>query len=141
MALAAEGTGVRQRDDLLAAAARLAGSQGLGTAARNTAELVGRRGGHRVEPGERGLVERAGQKGGQQTGPNPVDRGKPGSKYHLVVDRNGIPLAVRLSTANAHDATQLLALVDAIPPIVGPRGKPGRPRKRPANSTRQPRAA
>jgi transposase len=65
-------------------------------------------------------------------GPKPVDRGKPGSKYHLVVDRNGISLAVRLSAANAHDATQLLPLVDAIPPIIGPRGKPGRPRKRPA---------
>ena len=27
---------------------------------------------------------------------------------------------------------QLLPLVDAIPPIIGPRGRPGRPRKRPA---------
>jgi len=70
--------------------------------------------------------------GGEQTGPNPTDRGKPGSKYHLVVDRKGIPLAVRLSAANAHDATLLLPLVDAIPPIIGPRGRPGRPRKRPA---------
>jgi transposase len=61
-----------------------------------------------------------------------VDRSKPGSKYHLVVDRNGIPLAVRLSAANSHDATQLVPLVDAIPPIIGPRGRPGRPRKRPA---------
>ena len=49
-----------------------------------------------------------------------------------MVDRNGVPLAVRLSPANAHDATQLLPLVDAIPSIIGPRGKPGRPRKRPA---------
>jgi len=49
-----------------------------------------------------------------------------------VVDRNGIPLAVRLSAANAHDSTQLLALIDAIPSIIGPRGRPGRPRKRPA---------
>ena len=48
------------------------------------------------------------------------------------MDRNGIPLAVRLSAANAHDSTQLLPLIDAIPPIIGPRGKPGRPRKRPA---------
>jgi transposase len=48
-----------------------------------------------------------------------------------VTDRNGIPLAVRLSAANAHDATQLLPLVDAIPSIIGPRGRPGRPRKRP----------
>ena len=85
-----------------------------------------------MEPRERGQHQRAGQKGGEQTGPNPTDRGKPGSKYHLVVDRNGIPLAVRLSAANVHDATQLLPLVDAIPPIIGPRGRPGRPRKRPA---------
>jgi transposase len=49
-----------------------------------------------------------------------------------VVDRNGIPLAVRLSAANTHDSAQLLPLVDAIPSIIGPRGKPGRPRKRPA---------
>ena len=41
-------------------------------------------------------------------------------------------MAVRLSAANAHDSTQLLPLIDAIPPIIGPRGKPGRPRKRPA---------
>jgi IS5 family transposase len=73
-----------------------------------------------------------GRKGGEQTGPNPVDRGKLGSKYHLVVDRNGIPLAVCLSPANAHDATKLLPLVDAVPAIIGPRGRPGRPRKRPA---------
>jgi transposase len=50
----------------------------------------------------------------------------------VAVDRNGIPLAVRLSAANAHDATQLLPLIDAIPPIINPRGRPGRPRKRPA---------
>jgi IS5 family transposase len=49
-----------------------------------------------------------------------------------VLDRSGIPLAVRLSAANVHDAAQLLPLVDAIPPLIGPRGKPGRPRKRPS---------
>jgi transposase len=85
-----------------------------------------------LDTGERRFLERPRQKGGEQTGPSPVDRGKRGSKYHLVVDRGGIPLAVRLSPANAHDATQLVPLVDAIPPIIGPRGKPGRPRKRPA---------
>ena len=70
--------------------------------------------------------------GGEQAGPNPTDRGKAGSKHLLVVDRNGITLAVRLSTANAHDATQLLPLVEASPPIIGPRGRLGRPCKRPA---------
>ena len=110
----------------------MAGGRRLGEAARTALELVGGSGGHRLVAGERGQFERAGQKGGEQTGPNPTDRGKRGSKYHLVVDHNGVPLAVRLSAANAHDATHLLPLVDAIPPIVGPRGKPGRPRKRPA---------
>ncbi len=114
------------------AAAGLAGSRRLGTAAHKAAGLAGRRGGHRLEPGERGQPERPGQRGSEATGPNPVDRGKPGSKYHLVVDRHGIPLAVRLSAANAHDSTQLLPLIDAIPPIICPRGKPGRPRRRPA---------
>jgi IS5 family transposase len=41
-------------------------------------------------------------------------------------------LAVRLSAANAHDSTQLLPLIDAIPPIIGPRGRPGRALPRPA---------
>ena len=85
-----------------------------------------------MDSGERRFLERARQKVGEQTGPNPVDRGKRGSKYHLVVDRGGIPLAERLSPANAHGGTQLIPLVDAIPPVIGPRGKPGRPRRRPA---------
>jgi transposase len=117
---------------LLATAARLARSGRLAAAARDTAELAWRRSSGRLEPRERRFAERAGQKGGEVTGRNPVDRGKLGSKYHLVVDRNGLPLAVRLSAANAHDSTQLLALIDAIPSIIGPRGRPGWPRKRPA---------
>ena len=79
-----------------------------------------------------GLDQRAGQAGGCLTGPNPTDRGKPGSKYHLLVDRNGIPLAVCLSAANTHDSMLLEAVVDAIPSVKGPRVRPGRPRKRPA---------
>jgi transposase len=132
LAAAAEGARLRQRLDLLATAPRLAGGRRLGEAARAAAGLAGRRGGHRLESRQRRQPERPGQKGGEATGPNPTDRGKPGSKYHLVVDKRGIPLAVRLSAANAHDATQLLPLVDQIPPIIGPRGRPGRPRKRPA---------
>jgi transposase len=66
------------------------------------------------------------------TGANPVDRGKPGSKYHLLIDNGGIPLAVGLSAANTHDSQLLEPLVDAVPAVIGPRGRPGRPRKRPA---------
>jgi transposase len=39
-----------------------------------------------------------------------------------------VPLAVILTGANAHDVTQLLPLVDAVPPISG---QVGRPRCRP----------
>ncbi len=39
---------------------------------------------------------------------------------------------MHLSAASVHDLTQMLPLLDSIPPIIGPRGKSGRPRKRPA---------
>jgi transposase len=46
----------------------------------------------------------------------------------LVVDAAGVPLAVSLTAANRNDITELVALVDAIPPV---HGKRGRPRRRP----------
>ncbi len=42
-------------------------------------------------------------KHGELTGPNPTDRGKPGTKYHVVVATDGIPLAALPSAANVHD--------------------------------------
>ncbi len=65
---------------------------------------------------------------GAKVGPSPVDRGRPGSKHHLITDAGGIPLAVTLTGGNRNDVTQLLPLIDAIPPI---RGLRGRPRRRP----------
>jgi Transposase DDE domain len=41
--------------------------------------------------------------GGDLTGPNPTDRGKRGTKYHLVVASDDIPLAAPPSAANVHD--------------------------------------
>ena len=41
-------------------------------------------------------------------------------------------MAVGLSAANTHDSRLLEQLVDAVPAIIGPRGRPGRPRRRPA---------
>ncbi|MDQ1902706.1 IS5 family transposase [Paracoccus sp. WLY502] len=70
----------------------------------------------------------AAKKGGEVTGPNPTNRGRPGTKRHIVTDRRGIPLTVRLSGANVHDSRMLDPLLDAIPPI---HGKRGRPRHRP----------
>src|SRR5947208_6558484 len=66
--------------------------------------------------------------GGSKTGPSGVDRAKTGSKHHLITDANGVPLVCLLTGANRPDVTQLLPLVEAIPPV---RGKRGRPRRRP----------
>ena len=41
--------------------------------------------------------------GGELTGPNPTDRGKAGTKYHVVASTDGIPLGVVPSAANVHD--------------------------------------
>jgi transposase len=49
-----------------------------------------------------------------------------------LVERGGIPLAVGLSAANTHDSVLLEAMVDSVAPVKGPRGRPGRPRRRPA---------
>ena len=67
-------------------------------------------------------------KGGDYVGPSPVDRARPGSKHHVIVDQHGTPLAVSVTGGNRHDVTQLIPLLEAIPRI---RGLRGRPRNRP----------
>ena len=72
---------------------------------------------------------RSGKKGGEATGPNPTDRGRPGSKHSLVTDAEGTPLGLIVAPANRHDSRLLEATLDAVPPVSG--GKRGRPRRRP----------
>jgi transposase len=67
-------------------------------------------------------------KKGSETGPSPVDRGSPGSKHHLLVDGSGLPLAFAVTGGNRNDVTQLIPLLDAVPPIAG---AVGHPRRRP----------
>src|ERR687883_337160 len=43
------------------------------------------------------------KRGGPATGANPTDPGKAGTKRHLVVEGQGLPLAVKVTAANAHD--------------------------------------
>jgi transposase len=62
--------------------------------------------------------------GGQQSGPSPVDRRKTGSKHTLLVDRRGIPLAIRTAGANASDQTQILPITLQFPKVGGRRGRP-----------------
>lgn len=43
------------------------------------------------------------KRGGDLTGPNPTDRAKMGTKYHLAVDGDGIPVACAVTAANVPD--------------------------------------
>lgn len=64
--------------------------------------------------------------GGQKTGANPTDRGKSGSKRHILSDGRGVPLAAEISAANAHDKTMALEVLDSIVverPVVTPKAQ------------------
>lgn len=67
--------------------------------------------------------------GGDATGPSPVDRRKKGTKYTLLVDRDGVPLVIRAVPANRSDQLEILPAVVSFPEVGG---KPGRPRTHPA---------
>jgi transposase len=66
--------------------------------------------------------------GGDATGPSPVDRRKKGTKYTLLVDRDGVPLVIRAVAANRSDHREILPAVVSFPEVAG---KPGRPRTHP----------
>ena len=48
------------------------------------------------------------------TGPNPIDRGKLGTKRHMLTDQNGIPLSVVITAANTHDMKSAISVLDSI---------------------------
>jgi len=52
--------------------------------------------------------------GGEDTGPNPTDRGKAGSKRHHLVDRRGTPLSAVVTSANATDMKTNPTVLDHI---------------------------
>jgi len=43
------------------------------------------------------------KRGGDLTGPNPTDRGKKGTKYHVAVNGDGVPVACVATAANVND--------------------------------------
>lgn len=119
---------MREWDDLLAQTARLAAGGSMGKATARHPPAPTRRQENRLVEGLYGCFYHTGKKGGEGTGPNPVDRGRPGSKHHIVTDLNGIPLVVMLTAANVHDSMMLEPLLDHIPAL---RNKHGRPTHRP----------
>ena len=80
-----------QRHDLLAPVTRLAAGGCLGSFAPAFARRTGRCRQDRVGSCCAGCFNGSSKKGGPETGPNPTDRDRPGTKYHLLVDQNGIP--------------------------------------------------
>lgn len=80
---------------------------------------------------ERALIDASFAKapeGGEDTGPNPTDRGKSGSKHHVLTDAQGIPLTATVTAANVNEVTQVLEVLTDVPPVGG---KPGPKRQRP----------
>jgi transposase len=62
--------------------------------------------------------------GVEESGRNPTDRGRPGVKHHVLVDGNGIPLAIDATPANTPEVKQLLPLVDSGGPLDEATGEP-----------------
>ena len=56
-------------------------------------------------------------------GANPVDRGKPGSKLHLVCDGSGLPLTAAVTAANVNDTSLFPVLLDDVPSVRAPSGR------------------
>jgi transposase len=80
---------------------------------------------------ERALIDASFVKapeGGEATGPNPTDRGRSGSKHHVLTDAQGIPLTATLTAANVHEVTPVFQMLTDLPPVGG---KPGPPRAKP----------
>src|SRR3712207_953567 len=78
------------------------------------------------------------KRGGELTGPNPTDRGKAGTKYHVVVSTDGLPLAAVPSAANVHDTRlfpHLLRL--AVTAVFRPRRPVWRAWRRPRGGARR----
>jgi putative transposase len=64
--------------------------------------------------------------GGADTGPDPTNRGKLGTKRHILIDRRGAPLSVVLSAANRTDMKVAEATLDAVV-LPRPTPTPGHP--------------
>jgi transposase len=63
------------------------------------------------------------RRGGDHVGANPVDRGKPGSKLHLVCDGSGLPLTAAVTAANVNDTSMFQVVLDDVLPIRAPSGR------------------
>jgi hypothetical protein len=86
-----------QRSHLLAAASRPAAGGGVVRATPCPTRQARKTRPHRLVSGVFRLCQHSGEKGGEETDPDPVDRGRPGSKGQLVVGGDGLVLSVILA--------------------------------------------
>lgn len=87
---------------------RLAARGRLGSTARGAAGQASCGRSHRLVARGRRFFLHSCSGIGSETGPDPTDRERSGSKHHLVTEAQGIPLALILTGANRNDVTQLL---------------------------------
>lgn len=111
--------GMRFRRHLLAMAAWLAWSRCLEKASSDVTGTPARSWTTGLGSCLHGQCLYQGKKRGSAIGPTPTDRGRTGTKRHLLTDRKGTPLAVVLSGANMHDSVPLSVLLDAATPVAG----------------------
>jgi transposase len=83
-----------------------------GARARGPARRAGRGRQARLVTRDRRRLDRRREKRGEKVARTFL--GKPGSRYHLAVDANGAPLAVRLSSGNESEQRHLLPLLDTL---------------------------
>lgn len=124
MGFSAPGAGFRLGDDLLATAAGL--ERGRGLSRPHELSLSELRAADLLDF-SRAAADSShirAMKGGPATGPSPVDRGRAGSKHHLIVEAHGIPVAAITTGGNRNDVTRLIPLAQAVPPIRGERRQP-----------------
>ncbi len=104
--------------DLLASSGGVDRGRRLAAAAREPPRPAARRGCPYLLAGRVRRLSHTRVKGGSKTGRSPVDRGRNGSKHHLITDATGIPLATTLTGGNRNDVTQFIPLLQAVP--IGP---------------------
>src|SRR5690606_16965046 len=135
----ASGAVVWCRGGVLATPSGRGGGRGVRPGAARATRRVERRRGDRRGRRVWGRLPHPRKKGGEATGPSPVDRGKTGSKHHLICEGGGVPLAVTLTGGNRrrhHPTHPAGRCRPAHPRAPGPatphtRGRGGRPRLRP----------
>jgi transposase len=88
--------------------------------------LLLKRGFRSARNGSVSVLIDSGRRGCEPAGhrPFPADRRKTGSNHHVIVDAHGVPLATITTGGNRNDVTQLIPLIEAIPPIRDKRGQP-----------------